>query len=88
MPKDLSLIAAELCRDLHPIGTALTDCAERLAYMRDLLPPKGELTEEFKELVTTLAWIERTYRDADEKLAAAAFLIQHAENVPNPLPLT
>jgi hypothetical protein len=72
---------------MHPIGTALTDAASRLAYIRELLPARGELVEEFRELVTTLAWIERTYRDADEALAAAAYALQHAQDVPNPQPL-
>ena len=80
---------AETIRDLAPIGTALTDAAARLAYMRRLMPQGPcELTEEFKELETTLAWIERTYRDADERLLDAYRLLEHAERVPNPQPLS
>jgi hypothetical protein len=84
---DLPRTAAQLSLQMHPIGTALTDCASRLAYIRELLPQRGELVEEFRELVTTLAWIERTYRDADEALTKVAYELQHAQDVPHPLPL-
>lgn len=77
----------ETIRDLAPIGTALIDAAARLSYMRDLMPPRGELAEEFRELVVTLAWLERVYRDADEKLVQAYALLEHHERVPNPLPI-
>lgn len=77
----------EAIRDLAPIGTALVDAAARLAYMRELMPPRGDLSEEFRELVVTLAWLERVYRDADEKLVQAYALTEHHERVPNPLPL-
>ena len=79
---------AETIRDLAPIGTALIDAAARLAYMRDLMPPRGDLAAEFRELVTTLAWIERAYRDADERLLNAYRLLEHAERVPHPQPLS
>jgi len=82
-----STVVRELVRDLAPIGTALVDAAARLSYMRELMPPRGDLAEEFKELVTTLAWLERVYRDADEKLVQTYALMEHNERVPNPLPL-
>ena len=84
---DLARIAAGLSLDLHPIGSRLTDCAAHLAYMRDLLPARGELVDEFRALVQHLVWIENAYHAADEKLTQAAYLIDHHQRVPNPRPL-
>lgn len=80
-------VTRELIRDLHPIGTALVDCASRLAAIKELLPARGELVDEFRELVTTLAWVEATYRNADEALLHAYTLLEHGNRVPNPKPL-
>lgn len=88
MSVDPVTVLRETIRDMAPMGTALIECAARLAYMRELLPQRGDLVEEFKELVTTLAWIETTYRDADERIVQAYALLEHAQRVPNPLPLS
>lgn len=87
MTPDPVQVTRELIRDMHPISTALIDCASRLAYIKDLLPPRGELPEEFRELVTTLAWIERVYNDANDRLLDAYTLLEHHQRVPNPIPL-
>lgn len=86
-PPNPALITAQLCRDLGPLGGALIDAATHLADMNDLIAIRGDARHEYNELVKVLAYVERAYRDADEKLAAAAFLLQHAEDVPSPLPL-
>lgn len=84
---DLATIAAELARDLHPIGGALIDTATHLAELSDLLPPRGDCRAEFNQLVTVLAYVETLYRIADGRLTDTAYLLQHAQDVPEPLPL-
>lgn len=84
---DLARIAATLSLDLHLVGERLIDCAAHLSTMRELLPPRGELVDEFKALVQHLAWIENAYNAADERLVQAAWLVDHEHRVPEPLPL-
>jgi hypothetical protein len=86
-PQPASHTLRETIRDLAPIGTALINAAAHLAEMRDQLPPRGPLTEEFRELVACLAYIERTYRNADEALLVAYTQLEHQERVPRPLAL-
>lgn len=86
-PLDLATIAAELSRDLHPLGGALIDAATHLAELSDLLPARGDARAEFGELVKVIAYINQLYRLADERLLETAFLLQHARDVPNPLPM-
>lgn len=85
---DLPRIAAELSLDLHPLGRALIDCATHLADMSDVLPPRGDARHEYDELVAIIAYITELYRNADERLTQTAFLLQHAADVPHPLPLS
>lgn len=66
-----SRIISQATHNLAPIGTALTNCAAHLAYMKELLPQRGELVEEHAALETAIAWIINTYHDADEALLAA-----------------
>lgn len=64
---------------LHPIGSALADCATLLADIRDELPKRGRLVDLYLALVETLAMVEHSYRNADEALTQAYVTLEHAE---------
>lgn len=84
---DLARIAAQLALQMHPIGTALIACATHLALLNEITPARGEQRDLLNDLGKALAYIHDTYRDADERLAEAALVIDHERLVPNPLPL-
>jgi hypothetical protein len=88
MPEpDLARIAAQLALDLHPIGSALTDCATHLSDLSEYIPARGEARVEYDQLVAIITYAGTLWNLADERLTETAFLLQHATDVPNPLPL-
>lgn len=66
--------AAKASLAIHSIGTALGNSASILAEIRDQLPPRGPLTELYRELVDQLAWAENTWLNADAELMDIAYL--------------
>lgn len=85
---DYERTLAQVSLDLHPVGNALNVAASHLAYIRELLPQRGELVAEFEELVAALAYLEAAYQKADQTLidlALSAYIERPLNYQPLPL---
>lgn len=77
---DLARLAGELCHDLNSLGERIDACNSHLAYLDELMPPRGEQRDEFDQLCTHVQWMHDALCTADERLVTAYRLIDHRQN--------
>jgi hypothetical protein len=69
---DAEIQLARVALDLHPVGNALDQINSHLAYIRELLPKRGELVDEFNDLTAAHAYAQQAYTQADNTLTSIA----------------